>query len=92
MAGKRLGPAEIESILAQHEAVAEAAAVVIPHQIKGEAILCFVVTRPGYPVGESLRSELCTRVTAALGKSFADPGDLSTIESLAAIEAIRLSE
>jgi acetyl-CoA synthetase len=119
VAGKRLGPAEIESILAEHEAVAESAAVGIPHSVKGEVILCFVVTRPGCQAGDTLRAELCARVAGALGKSFVpegvrfvdelpktrsgkilrrviqkvatgdDPGDLSTIENLGAIEAIR---
>src|SRR5215467_8138073 len=65
VAGKRLGPAETESILAQHEAVAESAAVGIPHSVKGEAILCFVVLRPARPGGDSLRSELCARVAEA---------------------------
>ena len=53
VAGKRLGPAEVESILAGHEAVAESAAIGIPHSVKGEAILCFVVTQPGHEPGES---------------------------------------
>src|SRR5271165_3990104 len=42
VAGKRLGPAEVESILAQHVAVAESAAVGFPDSIKGEVILCFI--------------------------------------------------
>ncbi|HZW31212.1 MAG TPA: AMP-binding protein [Isosphaeraceae bacterium] len=122
VAGKRLGPAEIESILAQHDAVAESAAVGIPDSVKGEAILCFVVPRAGYPASDRLRSELRALVAAALGKSFVpagihfvaelpktrsgkilrrviqrvatglDPGDLSTIESLAAIDAIRAAQ
>ncbi len=119
VAGKRLGPAEVESILNGHEAVAESAAIGIPHSVKGEAILCFVVTQPGHEPGESLRVELSALVAEGLGKSFApedvrfvaelpktrsgkilrrviqriatgqEPGDLSTIENLAAIEAIR---
>jgi acetyl-CoA synthetase len=119
VAGKRLGPAEVESILAKHDAVMESAAVGIPHSIKGETILCFAVIKPGHEPSESLQSELCTQVAEALGKSFVpegvrfvselpktrsgkilrrviqkiaigqDPGDLSTIESIAAIEAIR---
>ncbi|MBI4261454.1 MAG: AMP-binding protein, partial [Actinobacteria bacterium] len=47
VAGKRLGPAEVESALTDHPAVAESAAVGIPHEVKGEAIWCFVVTKPG---------------------------------------------
>lgn len=43
IAGKRIGPAEIESVLIEHPQVAEAAAIGIPHAIKGEALVCFVV-------------------------------------------------
>ena len=41
------GPAEVETALASHPAVVEAAAVGVPHEVKGEAIWCFVVLRPG---------------------------------------------
>ena len=47
VAGKRLGPAEVESILAEHEAVAESAAIGVPDDLKGEVILCFVVLKAG---------------------------------------------
>ncbi len=47
VAGKRLGPAEVESAAVAHPAVAEAAAVGVPHAVKGEAIAVFVVLRPG---------------------------------------------
>src|SRR5256885_17143977 len=46
IAGKRLGPAEVESILVGHPAVAEAAAIGVPDEMKGEALVCFVVLRP----------------------------------------------
>ena len=47
VAGKRLGPAEVESVLVGHPAVAEAAAIGVPDELKGEALVCFVVLRPG---------------------------------------------
>ena len=47
IAGKRLGPAEVESALASHPAVAESAAVGVPHEVKGETVWCFVVVKPG---------------------------------------------
>ena len=47
VAGKRLGPAEVESALASHPAVAESAAIGVPHALKGETIWCFVVVTPG---------------------------------------------
>ncbi|MCS7197136.1 MAG: AMP-binding protein [Candidatus Bipolaricaulota bacterium] len=71
IAGKRLGPAEIESILVSHPAVAESAAIGAPHELKGEAIWCYVVLRPGYEPSDALRRELRERVIEALGKSFA---------------------
>jgi acetyl-CoA synthetase len=121
VAGKRLGPAEVESILAEHGAVAESAAVGVPDTLKGEVIHCFVVLKPGREPADSLRSELVERVALALGKSFApdeirfveelpktrsgkilrrlirkvaldlDLGDLSSVENVAALEAIRRS-
>jgi acetyl-CoA synthetase len=70
VAGKRLGPAEVESILAEHPAVAESAAVGVPDDLKGEVILCFATLRPGHQPSKSLRDDLCHRVAIALGKSF----------------------
>jgi acetyl-CoA synthetase len=70
IAGKRLGPAEIESILVGHPAVAEAAAIGVPHELKGEVIWCYAVVKPGYEPSEALRGELRERVREALGRSF----------------------
>jgi acetyl-CoA synthetase len=69
IAGKRLGPAEVESVLVGHPAVAEAGVIGVPHAIKGEAVVCFVVLRPGRTPSEALRDELSGRVTTALGKA-----------------------
>jgi acetyl-CoA synthetase len=65
IAGKRLGPAEVESLLVGHPAVSEAAAIGVPDEIKGEALVCFCVLKQ--PVTES---ELIERVVAELGKAF----------------------
>jgi len=70
VAGKRLGPAEVESILAGHPAVAESAVVGIPDPVKGEAIWCFVVAKPGADTGDSLADELSGLVAQDLGKAF----------------------
>jgi acetyl-CoA synthetase len=70
VAGKRLGPAEVESILAGHPSVAEAAAVGIPDEVKGEAIWCFVVAKPGAGAGEDLAATLAELVAEHLGKAF----------------------
>jgi len=68
VAGKRLGPAEVESVLVAHPAVAESAAVGVPDELKGEALVCFVVLRPGQPAGPELARELEEAVVAALGR------------------------
>jgi acetyl-CoA synthetase len=70
IAGKRLGPAEVESALTDHPAVAESAAVGIPHEIKGESVWCFVITKPGHPTDDALIRELKTVVAKHLGKAF----------------------
>ena len=69
IAGKRLGPAEVESVLVGHPAVAESGVIGVPHEIKGEAVVCFVVLRPGNSPSESLRAELSERVAQAMGKA-----------------------
>jgi len=70
IAGKRLGPAEVESALVDHPAVVESAAVGVPDEIKGEAIWCFVVATPGYDRDDALAKELAAQVAGELGKSF----------------------
>jgi acetyl-CoA synthetase len=69
IAGKRLGPAEVESVLVGHAAVAESAAIGVPHEVKGEAIVCFAVLRPGHAPSEALRAELAALVAQKMGKA-----------------------
>ena len=69
VAGKRLGPAEVESVLVGHPAVAEAGAIGVPHPVKGEAIVCFVVLRPNATASDALGAELAARVASQLGKA-----------------------
>jgi acetyl-CoA synthetase len=68
VAGKRLGPAEVESVLVNHPAVVEAAAIGVPDELKGNSLVCFCVLRPGVAPNEALRQELMTSLVAALGK------------------------
>jgi acetyl-CoA synthetase len=68
IAGKRIGPAEIESAAVAHPAVAEAAAVGVPHEVKGEVAWVFCVLAPGASAQEE---EVRTLVAEALGKAFA---------------------
>jgi acetyl-CoA synthetase len=68
VAGKRLGPAEVESILVGHPAVSEAAAIGVPDPLKGQEVVCFCVLKPGYAPDEGLREALRERVAQHLGK------------------------
>jgi acetyl-CoA synthetase len=119
VAGKRLGPAEVESAAVAHPAVSEAAAVGVPHPVKGEAVVVFAVLRPGTEPSEELRAEVAAQVTRVLGPALkpeavyfvgvlpktrngkvlrrlirarhlgkTDLGDLSSLESIDALEEI----
>lgn len=71
IAGKRLGPAEAESVLVSHPDVVEAAAIGIPHEIKGSELVVFCVLQGQREPSESLRQELKDRIADALGKPLA---------------------
>jgi acetyl-CoA synthetase len=119
VAGKRLGPAEVESAAVAHPDVSEAAAIGAPHPIKGEVVVVFAVLRPGIEPSDALRDEVRASVTQALGPALkpdtvlfvsqlpktrngkvlrrlirarhlgkTDLGDLSSLESPDALEAI----
>jgi acetyl-CoA synthetase len=68
VAGKRVGPAEIESVLVSHPAISEAAAIGIPDPVRGEAVICFCVLKPGQQGDTALAEELREKVAGALGK------------------------
>ncbi len=70
VAGKRLGPAEVETIVVAHPAVLEAAAVGVPDAMKGEALWVFAVLAPGAIPDDALRGELTAAVVDALGPTF----------------------
>ncbi len=69
IAGKRLGPAEAEAAACAHPAVAQAAAIGLPHEVKGEELVIFAVLRPEYQPGEQLRAEVAEQVARELGKA-----------------------
>jgi acetyl-CoA synthetase len=71
VAGKRLGPAEVESALVAHPAVAEAAAIGVPDPLKGEALVAFVVLKPGVSDDPELRRALAKAITDDLGRALA---------------------
>jgi acetyl-CoA synthetase len=119
VAGKRVGPAEVESAAGTHPAVQESAAIGVPDPLKGDAVVVFAVARPGTPETEELRAAIRAAITAVLGKAlqpekvwFVDalpktrnakvlrrviravhlnqePGDLSSLEHAATLDAIR---
>ncbi|MBC7644330.1 MAG: AMP-binding protein [Thermoleophilia bacterium] len=119
VAGKRVGPAEYESILVDHESVAEAAAVGVTDPLKGEVVWCYVVLAPGRRSSDRLREVLSDMIVDRMGKAFRpgqikfckalpktrsakivrrvikaiavdkDLGDVSSVENLDAIKAIR---
>ena len=66
--GKRVGPAEIESILVEHPAVSEAAAIGVPDPLRGEAVICFCVLVSGEHGDEALAEALKEKVARSLGK------------------------
>jgi acetyl-CoA synthetase len=71
VAGKRLGPAEVESILVSHPNIVEAAAIGVPDEIKGNEVIAFCVLAEGCEFCEELRQELRELVTKTLGKPLA---------------------
>ena len=118
IAGKRIGPAEVESAVVAHPDVVVAAAIGMPHPVKGEVIAVFVVPTHNEDT-DRLADELSRLVVGALGKPFRpaairfvddlprtrsakimrrvvraralgkDPGDLTSLENPAAVDAIR---
>jgi acetyl-CoA synthetase len=81
VSGRRTGPAEIEAALIEHPAISEAAAVGVPHEIKGENVVCFVVLHPGYQPSEQLREELKGQVVKIMGKTLR-PEDIRFVGAL----------
>ncbi|UYN91000.1 MAG: AMP-binding protein [Anaerolineales bacterium] len=71
IAGKRLGPAEVESVLVSHASVVEAAAIAVPDELKGSALVVFCVLASQAAAGDALASELRNLLAAALGKPLA---------------------
>jgi acetyl-CoA synthetase len=70
IAGKRIGPAEIESAVVSHPAVAEAAAVGVPHEVKGEVAWVFCVLARGQEASDELAAEVAEQAAAVLGRAF----------------------
>ncbi|WP_333980000.1 AMP-binding protein [Bacillus pumilus] len=80
-AGKRVGPAEIESILVGHPAVHEAAVIGVKDEVKGETLVCFIVTSPQSCDETKLIQELKTHVGSYAGKALT-PKEIHLISAL----------
>lgn len=81
VSGYRLGTAEIESALVSHPAVAEAAAIGLPHEIKGNAIYAYVILKVGTEKSEQLREDLIAHVGHEVGP-IAKPENVEFVDVL----------
>ena len=81
VSGYRLGTAEIESALVSHPAVAEAAAIGLPHEVKGTAIHAYVLLRQGQTPSKELAEELRQHVGHEMGP-IARPEDIQFVDKL----------
>jgi len=70
VAGKRMGPAEIETIVNSIPAVQESACIGVPHELKGEVVWVFVTLKPGYSPSEELEKEIIDKIVKEFGKPF----------------------
>jgi acetyl-CoA synthetase len=81
VSGYRLGTAEVESALVSHSEVAEAAAIGLPHEIKGNAIHAYVILRAGVTGNDKLAEELREHVGHEIGP-IAKPETVTFVDSL----------
>jgi acetyl-CoA synthetase len=81
VAGKRLGPAEVESILVSHPRVSEAAAIGVPDELKGQSLVCFCVLKPDALANDDLRETLKDLIANELGKPL-KPSEIKFVKDL----------
>ncbi|HSQ74742.1 MAG TPA: acetate--CoA ligase [Bacteroidota bacterium] len=81
VSGYRLGTAEIESALVSHPSVAEAAAIGLPHDVKGNAIHTYVILKTGIEKSEKLIEELRAHVAHEMGP-IAKPDSIQFVDAL----------
>jgi acetyl-CoA synthetase len=81
VSGHRLGTAEIESALVAHEAVAEAAVVAFPHDLKGQGIYAFVTLKQGFAQNDEMKKSLVQHVRKEIGP-IASPDKLHFADAL----------
>lgn len=81
IAGHRLGTMELESAVVSHSAIAEAAIIGKPHEIKGETIVVFAILREGYSPSEELKKELTEHLRKTVGP-VATPDEIYFVSKL----------
>jgi len=81
VAGHRLGTAELESGFVSHKSVAEAAVCGIPHDVKGESIIAFLVLKEGFAQTPQLKDEIIAHIRQAIGP-IATPDQLHFVSKL----------
>jgi acetyl-CoA synthetase len=81
IAGKRIGPAEVESVLVGHPGISEAAAIGVPDAITGEKLFCVCVVSSAATAGPELERELIERVKHAMGSAL-KPARISFVNAL----------
>jgi len=81
MSGHRIGTAEVESALVSHKSVAEAAVVPFPHEVKGQALYCFITVNKGVEKTDELLQELRQHVGKEIGP-IAKPDKLQFADAL----------
>lgn len=81
LAGKRVGPAEVESAAVAHPAVREAAAIGVPDERTGEALVVLVILKPGHAPDDRLRAEIREAIAAHLGKALR-PARVGVVDDL----------
>ena len=81
ISGHRIGTAEVESALVSHPAVAEAAVVGFPHDIKGEDLYAYVILKVGFEGSDQLKKDLVAQVRKEIGP-IASPGKLQFVPGL----------
>jgi len=81
VSGYRLGTAEVESALVSHPAVAEAAVIGLPHEVKGQAIHCYCLLRQGFTPSDELSEQVRNHVATHLGP-IVKPEKVTFVDSL----------
>jgi acetyl-CoA synthetase len=81
ISGHRLGTMELESVVVSHPAIAEAAVIGKPHEIKGEAIVVFAILKQGYNPSEELKKDLTEHLRKTIGP-VATPEEIYLVSKL----------